>query len=268
MYLSNDAYIQAYSSDSMYINDDAPFMPPRQPSPEITQPLKAPVPCAHLPRVATSPSSRSCPRNTRLRSVVAVASEDSDRDAESESIGDATDDEYVPSPRLNPKKRTRSSSPDYCRRSAASPVASLSSSTTSSQRPNKRVRMPPPSRNRQASSPAVIQRVANAAESADFTCPECGWRQLNERMPDFKRHLKTHLRPTEEEAEKGWRCKGVLVAEADHYGVSAGEPTYTFLDRVRVGGCMKTFSRRDALKRHLDNANVTCVGRPTAATEG
>jgi hypothetical protein len=39
------------------------------------------------------------------------------------------------------------------------------------------------------------------------------------------------------------------------------------LGQERIGGCMQTFSRRDALKRHLDNAHVVCVGRPCEATD-
>ncbi|KAJ7677489.1 hypothetical protein B0H17DRAFT_895973, partial [Mycena rosella] len=91
-------------------------------------------------------------------------------------------------------------------------------------------------------------------------CSVCGWVQTNERIPDFKRHLKTHQRACDEDAQKGWRCKGVPVGEAADYGIGAATPTYDFLGQQRVGGCMKTFSRRDALKRHLDNANVRCVG--------
>ncbi|KAJ7288167.1 hypothetical protein C8J57DRAFT_508526 [Mycena rebaudengoi] len=253
-------------SDHVQIHDDAPFMPPRHRSPHITRPMEASPPCAPVSRVTSrvvAPQSRQQHRRSRP----AVAAEDSDRDADCESSGDATDDEYVPSPVLSARKRPRSASPDRSRRSSASPAASLPSSTTSSQRPLKRARLALGSRNKQAASPAIIQRVANSAETADFTCPECGWKQENERMPDFKRHLKTHLRPNDEEPEKGWRCKGVLASDAAQYGVPSDEETYIFLDRERVGGCMKTFSRRDALKRHLDNSNVTCIGRPTTATE-
>ena len=27
-----------------------------------------------------------------------------------------------------------------------------------------------------------------------------------------------------------------------------------------IGGCLKAFTRMDALKRHVDNSNVSCVG--------
>ncbi|KAJ7245042.1 hypothetical protein B0H12DRAFT_1003300, partial [Mycena haematopus] len=91
-------------------------------------------------------------------------------------------------------------------------------------------------------------------------CRVCGWVQKNKRLPDFKRHVKTHQRAFDEDAEKGWRCKGVLTSEAADWALGPDAPTYTFLGQERVGGCMKTFSRRDALKRHLDNHNVDCVG--------
>ena len=74
-------------------------------------------------------------------------------------------------------------------------------------------------------------------------------------MPDLKRHILTH---------KGgqWVCRGVPMEHADDYGVSS-ECTpiaYGEAERLFVGGCSKRFSRRDALKRHLDNANITCKG--------
>ncbi|KAJ6525301.1 hypothetical protein DFH09DRAFT_1329106 [Mycena vulgaris] len=255
-----DLHTDAYGCDSVVIHNDARFMPSRHKSPQITKPVETAL--THKPlRVMASPPSTPYRPRQRKRARLSAADEDSDRDADCESAGDATDDEYLP-PSLNPRKRSRSSSPVPSRRTSASP----STSSSSSEHPNKRAHMLPQSRNKQASR-AEIQRVENAEDFNDFVCTVCGWVQKNERIPDFKRHLKTHQRAFEEDTEKGWRCKGVPVSEAADYGLGADAPTYNFLHQERVGGCMKTFSRRDALKRHLDNANVSCVGRPTAATE-
>ena len=35
---------------------------------------------------------------------------------------------------------------------------------------------------------------------------------------------------------------------------------YDFRGQLMIGGCMKTFARRDALKRHVDNPKIPCVG--------
>ncbi|KAJ7486034.1 hypothetical protein B0H11DRAFT_1136070 [Mycena galericulata] len=263
-----DLISDAYRSDFVHIHNDTPFMPPRQLSPGIIKPLDMTLPFKPLPR---QPPPRIAPSQSlgsrRQRAARASASdEDSDHDADCESTGDASDDEYVPSPTLNPRKRTRSASPGPFRRTAASPAASSSALSSSTDHPNKRARLPPPSRNKQATLDE-IQRVESSDDYNDFVCRVCGWVQKNGRLPDFKRHVKTHQRAFEEEAQKGWRCKGVLLSEAARYRLGADAPTYKFLDQVRVGGCMKTFSRRDALKRHLDNVNVSCVGHPTAPTQ-
>ncbi|KAJ7025397.1 hypothetical protein C8F04DRAFT_1269281 [Mycena alexandri] len=269
MYLNNDAPY-AYQTDSVVIYDDEPFLPPRQQSPIIVEPIQAPpspkpVSRKTAPRAKAPPPLRS---RQRKRARSPVSDVDSDRDLDGESTGDASDDEYMPSPSLNPRKRARSASPASSGHTSVSPPASASSSSssTSSEHRNKRPRLPPPSRNRQATV-AEIQRVETSDDFNDFVCGVCGWVQKNMRVPDFKRHLKTHQRVSDEGAQKGWRCKGVLVSEATDYGLDTDAPTYTFLGHERVGGCMKTFSRRDALKRHLDNENVSCVGRPTAPTQ-
>ncbi|KAJ7095741.1 hypothetical protein B0H15DRAFT_826878 [Mycena belliarum] len=255
-------------SDSVIIYNDTPFIPPRRESPQITMPVKTAPPRKTLtrrrspPRAGPSRPSSYYKHGQGGKVRTPVAEEESDHDADCESAGDSTDDEYMPSPSCNPRKRSRPSSPSSFRRTCTSPAAS----SASSEHPNKRARVSPQSRNVQTSR-AEIQRVESAEDYNNFVCPVCGWVQRNERIPDFKRHVKTHQRAAEEDVEKGWRCKGVPVSEAADYGLGADAPRHEFLGQLRVGGCMQTFSRRDALKRHLDNTNVSCVGRPTPATE-
>ncbi|KAJ7482330.1 hypothetical protein B0H11DRAFT_1652221, partial [Mycena galericulata] len=90
-------------------------------------------------------------------------------------------------------------------------------------------------------------------------CCVCGWIQKNKRRPDFERHVKIHTRAEAEAANEGWQCKGVLISQASGYGLDNSAPTYNVMHEVRVGGCMKTYSRRDALIRHMNNANIECV---------
>ncbi|TFL01816.1 hypothetical protein BDV98DRAFT_567575 [Pterulicium gracile] len=67
---------------------------------------------------------------------------------------------------------------------------------------------------------------------SDFACPYCDFVQHSRRAPDFRRHLRTHMRSAADKGGEGHACHG---------------------------GCRKTFARPDALKRHLNNPNVACV---------
>ena len=63
--------------------------------------------------------------------------------------------------------------------------------------------------------------------------------------------------------ESGWKeliCTGRAPTQGmtDEECIKAG--AYVFRDRLMIGGCMKTFSRRDSLKRHVDNPKSPCVG--------
>lgn len=260
--------------------EDAPFVPTAYRSPVDRGPktararktLRSPRTVPAFPQTVGHPppiiavGSFSVRQNASLSSIFSAP--ESDRDADGESDGNATDDEYIPSPQLNPRKRRRSLSPSRTSNDTFSSSHASSSALNDQGRVKKRARLPPPSRNRQAVSPALLNRVdREPASEFNFTCPECGWKQTNERMPDFKRHLRTHTRPSKENQEKGWWCKGVLVKNAAQHHIPQDAEFYLFLGQRRTGGCMRTFSRRDALKRHLDNGNVTCIGRPCEAME-
>jgi hypothetical protein len=104
---------------------------------------------------------------------------------------------------------------------------------------------------------------------SDFQCPVvgCDYVQKNQRTPDLKRHVMTHDRWMEPDK---WTCCGVGMERAHLYdrGIDEGmmeeeqikAGAYMFRGRLMIGGCLKAFARRDALKRHVDNPNVRCVG--------
>ncbi|KAF9049533.1 hypothetical protein BDZ89DRAFT_654495 [Hymenopellis radicata] len=223
------------------------------PPPRFCSPIPTlPVP---TPRRAPKPKPSPIPR-------AALVGPDQDADYESDN-DTPSDDEYHPSPPLNPKKRfsTSRTSTRAAKKQRLSPSPAPFRAS-----PNKRPRAPPPSRNKQAS--AVIDLSAHDAN--DYKCPVCDWVQENHRKPDFLRHLNTHTRAPETDQTKGWWCKGVRLEDLDEYNRGAredGRKTISrdmepkqFRDHVRIGGCLQNFSRRDALKRHLDNPAMACAG--------
>jgi hypothetical protein len=155
------------------------------------------------------------------------------------------------------------------------PSTALDASTTTSTRARKRRctdrHDSVPSRNRQATPDQVALLLAKLSLSrvrgemlSDLSCPavDCKYQQLNGRMPDFRRHLRTHLR---KEAEI--RCKGVTWQDFMRYPhlfphISQYEQPYTVPGEreMWIGGCLTTFSRKDALKRHL--RNTCCAALP------
>ena len=110
-------------------------------------------------------------------------------------------------------------------------------------------------------------RLINKA--SEFQCPVAGWNhtQKNRRIPDLKCHVATHDRWIDPEK---WTCCGVGMEKAHFYGqgitvgmskeeqIKAG--AYEFKGKLMIGGCLNTFARRDALKRHVNNPKILCVG--------
>ncbi|KAF5382551.1 hypothetical protein D9615_002842 [Tricholomella constricta] len=228
--------------------------------PEYTQ--AKPTSCAVVqyphssPVIVSSSIGRKHVRRLSLSSLSSI--KDSDYEPDDDSDGNATDDEYLPSPQLAPLKRRRAS-PSSCttskRRATSSPSpASVPQpvSELGTHRPRKRARRPPSARNIQLPWEEVKALLARA-ESLNFRCPVDDYVQRNHRMPDFKRHICTH-------AESQHLCIGVPLADAARHKVSSAADQYVYQGEMRVGGCMRFFSRRDALKRHLTNRSLTCVG--------
>lgn len=57
---------------------------------------------------------------------------------------------------------------------------------------------------------------------------------------------------------KIWCCQGVLKEDGPKYGIGPEAPSYTFLGRERVGGCMRTFLTRWELEKHLHELFNAC----------
>jgi len=248
-------------SDGVVDLTESPFIPPVEYKDHPSSIACATVTCQPPgpPTLANSPfllpsaspalrPSRSQPPSSASHASIALP----DIQADTESDGDATDDEYVPSSSLNPGKRRRST-----RSMAAAPLtlaASENASVGCAPHPSKRPRSSPPSRNVQA-VPGTVS--AASQKNNPWACPYCKWVQRNHRTPDLKRHIRTHTRfgrPAQ------WVCCGVPLKDAGRYDLPKDAAPYNWQGKMMIGGCGKEFSRRDALKRHLDNEHITCVG--------
>ncbi|KAH9979963.1 hypothetical protein BGW80DRAFT_1454507 [Lactifluus volemus] len=85
-------------------------------------------------------------------------------------------------------------------------------------------------------------------------CKDCGFSQSTQRKGDFKRHLKTHS----DKASNRYVCCGIPVT---HWKMASLLPEYTVRSYKGCdfyGGCGKSYSRMDALQRHLGKSH--CAG--------
>jgi len=55
-------------------------------------------------------------------------------------------------------------------------------------------------------------------------------------------------------------CCGVPLKGMGRYDLPEDTTPYNWQWKLMYGGCGKEFSRHNALKRHLDNEHMTCVG--------
>ncbi|EAU85890.1 hypothetical protein CC1G_02913 [Coprinopsis cinerea okayama7 len=211
---------------------------------------------------------------------------DQDSDYQDDRQSDDDDDEYVPSNDLSTSRKRRRAPSKPSRQPKAStsarvtkPLPARKTKKSNGQPPAKRPRIASSSRFPQADG-AIADLIRRALESPtavdlNFFCPVCRTAQGNKRMPDFKRHLSAHIRASPSDESKGWWCKGLLYSEFLTYShkeqdqirrsCSSDGEVYMFNGKQRIGGCRMTFSRRDALKRHLNNKGGICYGKACAA---
>lgn len=85
-------------------------------------------------------------------------------------------------------------------------------------------------------------------------CRKCGYLQLTKRMGDFRRHLKKH------DADHLSRvvCCGVPPTHPAAASLRSGHLTHWYDGHLFYGGCGRSYSRMDALQRHLKKSG--CIG--------
>ena len=200
-------------------------------------------------------------------------SSESDGEGDTDYIPPSDDDEeYHPTQAAHSQKQKKHGTPSqfkFPHREDFSPTRSTSSKSEKSVSPSRVHRRAHPYKGQNTSRNFQRDGAMLIDKESDFQCPVvgCDYVQQNQRVPDLKRHIMTHDRWIEPDK---WTCCGVGMDRAHLYenGIEEGMTdeecveagAYTFNGRLMIGGCMKTFARRDALKRHVDNPNIPCVG--------
>ncbi|RPD60289.1 hypothetical protein L226DRAFT_272619 [Lentinus tigrinus ALCF2SS1-7] len=134
-----------------------------------------------------------------------------------------------------------------------------------------------PSKTRSNSPPSTsvphISRRRNIHVSSsvvpvnEWACPHCPHVQHNQRKPDLRRHIATHTKPTQSRNAR-WTCCGVPLTDVGKHEVPERvlheQPMVVHEGVAMVGGCLKTFTRKDALLRHLRVRKGMCFGDASA----
>ncbi|TBU37978.1 hypothetical protein BD309DRAFT_1004615 [Dichomitus squalens] len=168
-----------------------------------------------------------------------------------------------------PQTTSKSSQPTRGARRAARTASRSSSHSSSSASPSPVAESHPGTsprlvastrRNTPVSSPNASSSSAPIRTNR-WACPHCPYVQHNRRSPDLKRHIETHTLGVDVAM---WVCCGVYALDALDQGVSVEVVRQGHImdfDGVpMIGGCMKTFSRKDALIRHLKAQKGKCFG--------
>ncbi|KAI0670762.1 hypothetical protein C8Q78DRAFT_810271 [Trametes maxima] len=245
----------------------------RDDPPQTLSPLDLTASLPSSPNASSSaPGNSSRVRRTRgvsgytTHDLSSVFSLDTDDEADASSGDDASEDEYVPSPRIRSRKLSSATrSPPQGRvksrpapRLSYSPYPSSSTSTSAGESSSTANSRRPGSRNVQIIDQPPPPRGSWPKTGPDaYKCPYCDHVQTNKRSPDMERHIRSHFRRT---AQAQWVCCGLPLDEAMQLGRGRGDNAWHFNGVLMVGGCHEDFSRMDALKRHWRNANNSCIG--------
>lgn len=101
---------------------------------------------------------------------------------------------------------------------------------------------------------ASISAASGTDEDGVLKCPVCGFSQSTQRKGDFLRHLRTH----QDAKLTRYVCCGVPADHPVAASLSPGHSIRLYKGREFFGGCGKSYSRMDALQRHL--GKLGCAG--------
>ena len=98
-----------------------------------------------------------------------------------------------------------------------------------------------------ATTAAVTADISTACVDGMLKCSVCGFSQSTQRKGDFLRHTRTHI----DAKLTRFVCCGIPAAHPAAAAVVPGRPVRLYKGKEFVGGCGKSYSRMDALQRHL-----------------
>lgn len=230
----------------MFHHRAAPIEPPTQTvidprllSAHYSTIVKEPVKCEPPPR--RGPEARKASLSTL-----------DDPDFEVDDSSGLDDDEYTPfeetkrRKRVLPtkKRRTISPSPNVTVPNPKHRARNFTSSTDEVERELKRI-----------SNIKTTKKKTPGRRNKDFSCQIC-YKQCN-RQSDLSRHVLTHYPMRETDLVV---CRGISTEEALEHNIDPRHlRTCHEQDRLRIGGCGMSFSRRDALLRHVKLRNSQCI---------
>ncbi|CAL1713262.1 unnamed protein product [Somion occarium] len=256
-YLNDDAFNDGTVNPADLFYQDQPYNPPpvrpRGSSLDGALILAPEFDKMHLERHAldspspsSSPSLSPSPRTSRrTRSSRTSTSYSGESDTYS---SDGDDGEYRP----------RRKSSRLVKQAAYHPYGGAYASSRSSRTPSPALSLtqrPEPyirttsRRSLQCAPGEVLSLDLHGDHGFQCTKGDCNYVQKNERIPDLKRHIRAHQGGTK------IICCGQPIGP-DHPHWADG---YLWEGKIRWGGCWRTFSRKDALTRHL---NTQCCLRP------
>lgn len=186
-------------------------------------------------------SGRELRERTPLYHTIPEWMEEESGDCILERNRSARNEDYAPPPQPNPLKRNREDEDDVISERIRLPGSLIKPFSDS-------ISQPLGKRSKAISPPDGWTPL----EIDKWTCGSCGFIQRNQRRYDLKRHERKHAIDSEP-----FICCGIRESDIEAESFVQAIPRGKRAERIfvhgawRTGGCQETFTRLDALKRHL-----------------